>query len=186
MMNLAGYKNWQLTIDTDNILWLLLDKENASTNTLNEAIFSEFEIILDDVAQQPQIKGIVFGSAKTSGFIAGADIEQFTHLTTTEESLVLINRGQRIADRIEKLPVPTVAMIHGFCLGGGLELALACRYRIAEDGPKTKLGLPEVLLGIHPGWGGSVRLPRLAGAINGLDLILSGVPLMPVLQKKWV
>lgn len=172
MMNQAGYKNWQLTLDADHILWLLLNKENASANTLDEAIFSEFEAILTNLSSQ--IKGIVIGSAKASGFIAGADIEQFTRLTTIDETLALIHRGQQICAKLEELAIPTVAMIHGFCLGGGLELALACRYRVAEDAAKTKLGLPEVLLGIHPGWGGSIRLPRLIGAIHGMDLILTG------------
>lgn len=174
MMNQTEYKNWQLNTDADNILWLLLNKENASANTLNEAIFSEFEAILDKLGQQPQIAGIIIGSAKASGFIAGADIEQFTQLTTIDDTLALIRRGQQICDKLEKLAIPTAAMIHGFCLGGGLELALACRYRVAEDTPKTKIGLPEVLLGIHPGWGGSVRLPRLVGALHGMDLILTG------------
>lgn len=167
-------KNWQLTLDSGNILWLLLDKAKASANTLDESIFAEFELILDALPQKSEIKGVVIGSAKSSGFIAGANIEQFTRLKTVEEALALLHRGQRLFDKLEQLPIPTVAMIHGFCLGGGLELALACRYRVAEDSPKTKLGLPEVMLGIHPGWGGSVRLPRLIGAINAMDLILSG------------
>lgn len=174
MMKQADYKNWQLNLDADNILWLMLDKANASTNILNEAIFAEFEAILADIAQQTELKGVVIGSAKVSGFIAGADIEQFTRLTTYEQTLALIHRGQQLFNKLEQLTIPTVAMIQGFCLGGGLELALACRYRVADDSAKTKLGLPEVLLGIHPGWGGCVRLPRLIGAINGMDLILSG------------
>lgn len=174
MMNQNEYKNWRLNIDADNILWLFLDKVNASTNTLNAIIMAELNTIFESIAQQPQLRGLVIGSAKSSGFIAGADIEQFTRLHSVDDALALIHRGQELFDKLEKLRIPTVAMIEGFCLGGGLELALACRYRIAEDGPKTKLGLPEVLLGIHPGWGGCVRLPKLIGAINGMDLILSG------------
>ncbi|CAM4449903.1 MAG: Fatty acid oxidation complex subunit alpha [Legionellaceae bacterium] len=174
MMNKTSYKNWQLTLDSENILWLLLDKENASTNTINAPILTELNEILDTISQQSEIKGLILGSAKSNGFIAGADIQQFTTFNTPDDALILIRQGQEICHKLEKLPIPTVAMIQGFCLGGGLELALACRYRVAEEGASTKLALPEILLGIHPGWGGSVRLPRLIGAIKGLDLILTG------------
>lgn len=169
-----AYMNWHIEKDADNIWWLYLDKYGASANTLNDTIFEELEAILDEVREDKNVKGVVFASKKASGFIAGADIEQFTHLKSVEEALVFVRRGQKVFDRVEALHVPTVAMIEGFCLGGGFEFALACRYRVAEDGPKTRIGLPEVLLGIHPGWGGTVRLPRLIGAPKAMDLILSG------------
>ena len=100
---------------------------------------------------------MVIRSGKSSGFIAGADIREFTAITDESAALALIRRGQEILGRIEALRFPTIALINGFCLGGGLELALACRYRVASDDPATRLGLPEVKLGIHPGFGGTVR-----------------------------
>lgn len=171
---LNTYQNWQLRLDAESILWLSLDKANASTNTLNEAIFQEFEQILDDVVAQASVKGLIIQSAKSASFILGADIEQFTQLASVDAAFQLIRRGQLLYDKLAGLTIPTVALIDGLCLGGGLELALACDYRVAEDSSKTRLGLPEVMLGIHPGWGGSVRLPALIGAPKAMDLILSG------------
>lgn len=170
----TSYQNWHVNLATDGIMWLSLDKAQASTNTLNEAIFQEFEQVLDEIHNQAGIKALILTSYKSTGFIAGADIEQFSQLASEEAAYALIRRGQALYDRLAALPIPTVALIDGFCLGGGLELALACRYRVAEDSAHTRFGLPEVLLGIHPGWGGSVRLPALIGAINAMDLILSG------------
>ena len=174
MLMLTTYLNWHVNLDADHVLWLSLDKADASTNTLNEAIFQEFEQILAFILTEPSIKALVIKSAKSSGFILGADVEQFTQLHTKEDALQLIHRGQALFDKLAALSIPTVALIDGLCLGGGLELALSCDYRIAEDSTKTRLGLPEILLGIHPGWGGSVRLPRLIGAVKAMDLILSG------------
>jgi len=117
---------------------------------------------------------VVIRSGKSSGCIAGADIREFTPLTDKSAALALIRRGQDILSRIEALPFPTIALIHGFCLGGGLELALSCRYRVASDEPATRLGLPEVQLGIHPGFGGTVRLTRLVGPLTAMELMLTG------------
>ena len=169
-------QNWHLTIDSNHIAWLAFDKKNASVNALSKQVLEEFSSVLTELSKNKEIAGLVISSAKKSGFIAGADISEFEHFKTSEEATQLIRRGQLILDQLENLSFPTIAMIQGFCLGGGLELALACRYRIAEDSQKTKLGLPEVLLGIHPGWGGSIRLPRLIGAPAALDIILSGKP----------
>lgn len=169
------YKNWLVEEDSNNILWLWLDKANAKVNTLNKEIFQELNQIIDGIENnKSSFKGIIIGSKKESGFIAGADIEKFLQFQTSEEALKFIREGQILFDRIEALPIPTVAMIEGFCLGGGLELALACTYRVALDDDKKNLGLPEVMLGLHPGWGGSVRLPKLIGALAALPLILSG------------
>ena len=166
------YIHWRSDKDQDGILWCHLDKNNASANTLSRQVLDELEDILKSLdGDMP--KGVVILSAK-SGFIAGADVKEFAKLDTQDEALELIQRGQRIFDRLEQLSCPTVAVINGYCLGGGLELALACRYRIADDDPKVKLGLPEVKLGIHPGFGGTVRLPRLLGAPAAMDLMLSG------------
>ncbi|MCD8499683.1 MAG: enoyl-CoA hydratase-related protein [Gammaproteobacteria bacterium] len=113
-------------------------------------------------------------SGKESGFIAGADIEQFQRCQNAEEGLRLILFGQEVFSALEKMKKPTLALIEGSCMGGGMELTLACRYRVACDVDSTQIGLPEIKLGIHPGWGGSIRLPRLIGAFQALPLMLSG------------
>lgn len=169
-----AYQNWRVATDTDQIVWLWLDKYDSTTNTLNKPVLEELRSILNSLSTSTTSRGIIIASAKANGFIAGADIEQFTQLTSAEEATALIRKGQEIFEMLANFPLPTLAMIEGFCLGGGLELTLACRYRIAEDGKKTRLGLPEIQLGIHPGWGGTVRLPHLIGAIQAMDLILTG------------
>jgi len=166
--------NWNYQVDEKNIVWLTLDKHNSSTNTLSADVLEEFKTILQALTSTLKPKGLVINSAKKNGFIAGADIQQFDQLQTEEDAFNLIRQGQILFQKLEDLPFPTVALIHGFCLGGGLELALACRYRIVEEDPSTKLGLPEVNLGIHPGWGGTIRLPQRIGALKAMDLILSG------------
>ncbi len=167
------YKNWRLETDKDNILWIYFDKQNASVNTLNRETMEELSDIVDSLKNDNQYKGIIIASGKKSGFIAGADISQFTQFKDVNEAVELLKKGQSIIAKIESLKMPSVAMIDGFCLGGGLELALGCRYRVAEE-TQSRLGLPEVKLGIHPGWGGSVRLPRYIGAMQGMNMILSG------------
>ncbi len=174
MAGMETYKHWRLEPDADKILWLYFDKQNSKVNTLDKEVMSEFSAILNQVSETDQYSGLVIASAKKSGFIAGADIAQFSKFKDEEEAVNLLKLGQQILAKLEGLNVPTVAMIEGFCLGGGLELSLSCRYRVAEDSKKTRLGLPEVRLGIQPGWGGSVRLPRLIGGMDGLSLILSG------------
>jgi len=173
-MSKTSYKNWSLKTDNDQILWLTFDKENASANTFNSAVISELDSILDDLAKDKEHKAVIITSAKKSGYIAGADIEEFSKFKTVDEAVAFIRKGQKVFNKLEALSMPTIAMIEGFCLGGGCEMALACTYRIAEEGPKTRIGLPEVKLGIHPGWGGSVRLPRLIGALKAMDIILAG------------
>lgn len=168
-----NYKHWRMETDADDVLWLTLDRQGASVNSMNREVFDEFSAVLDDIAQQKP-KGVVVVSGKSKGFIAGADITQFTSLKTEEEAFSLLRQAQLVLDKLEALPMPTVAMINGFCLGGGLEVALACRYRVAENGPSTLIGLPEVKLGIHPGWGGTVRLPRLIGAPAAMQIMLPG------------
>lgn len=173
-MNSQVYNNWHLETDADQILWLYFDKQHTSVNTINGDVLTEFSAILDQLATDTVHKGVIIASAKKQGFIAGADISQFTQFKNMTEATTVLNVGQQIFAKLEALIMPTVALIDGFCLGGGLELALACRYRVAEDSPKTRLGFPEVKLGIHPGWGGTVRAPRLIGALAALNLILSG------------
>jgi len=165
--------HFKLEIDEQNIAWLTFDKADAGTNVLNIDVFTQLDQHLQAIAAKSPA-GLVILSAKPNGFIAGADITSFTRVTSEQQALELLNAGQDVFNRLEALPFPTVAMIHGFCLGGGMELALACRYRVTRDDPGTRLGLPEVRLGIHPGWGGSARLVPLIGAVKAMDLILSG------------
>ncbi len=166
-------KHWRLETDADNIAWLHLDKADAGANSLGREVVDELDSILDELeAERPT--GLVILSNKSSGFIAGADINEFTAIENMDQARELIRRGQSVINRIERQRFPTVALIHGFCLGGGLELALGCNYRIADSDVSTKFGLPEVRLGIHPGFGGTARLPQLIGAPAAMDLMLSG------------
>jgi 3-hydroxyacyl-CoA dehydrogenase/enoyl-CoA hydratase/3-hydroxybutyryl-CoA epimerase len=174
MSTLPTFKNWRLETDADEILWIYFDKDGASVNTVDRAVMEEFSVIVDSLVDDREHKGVIIASGKKNGFIAGADITQFNKFKDIDEAFTMLRRGQQIFDKLEALKLPVVAMIDGFCVGGGLELALACHYRVVEDGPKTRLGLPEVKLGIHPGWGGTVRLPRLIGAPQAMNLILGG------------
>lgn len=166
-------QDWKLDIDAEGIAWLQFDKVDGGTNVLSESVLDQFVDMLARLEQQPP-QGMVIFSRKTNGFIAGADVHAFSPMPSREMALALIHRGQRAFDRLEALPFPTLAMIHGFCLGGGLELAMACDYRIAQDDETTRLGLPEVRLGIHPGFGGSVRCVQLLGGLKAMDLMLTG------------
>lgn len=166
-------EQWHLEQDNDGIAWLTLDLTDGSANTLGQQVLEELDRKLADI-EKMQPTGVVIRSGKSSGFIAGADVKEFTRINDRDQAEMVIRRSQQIFDRLEALPMPTVAMIHGFCLGGGLELSLACRYRIASDDSGTRLGLPEVLLGIHPGFGGSVRLTRLIGPLSSMSLMLAG------------
>lgn len=165
--------NWKLSIDADAIAWLVLDKPDASANALSRAILTELDARLGDL-ERIAPRGVVVMSGKDSGFIAGADVKEFTTLKDASDAEAMIEHGQRVLARLERLPCPTVAALHGFALGGGLELALACRYRVAVEDDRLALGLPEVMLGIHPGFGGTVRVVQLIGATPALDLMLSG------------
>jgi len=170
---MSPMKHWRLERDGDDIAWLIFDKAGASTNTISSEVFDELHTVLAELgASEP--KGLVIRSGKESGFIAGADIDQFTQLKTLEDATALVKRGWDAFNELAATPYPTLALIRGFCLGGGLELALACRYRVVVDEPGTRLGLPEVMLGIVPGWGGMRRLPRVAGAPAALDMLLTG------------
>lgn len=180
----TNYNHWNVEQDASNVCWAYFDRSDTSVNALNQVALTELEAIIDAVKKDKKIKGLVIGTAKASGFIAGADVTQFKDLDSVDDAVAFINQGQQVFEKLEKLKVPTVAMIDGFCLGGGLELSLACRYRIAEEGPKTRLGLPEVMLGIHPGWGGTVRLPQLIGPLKAMELILSGRALSAKAARK--
>ena len=178
------YQHWNPVTDSEGILWLHIDQKDSSTNVLCVAVLEELEHILSDIEVKHAPSGVVFISDKPNGFIAGADIKEFTEIDSIDQATKHVQRGQRIMDRIAALKCPTVALIKGFCMGGGFELALACKYRIAEDGPKTRMSLPEVQLGIHPGFGGTVRLPRLIGAPAAMDIMLTGKPINARKAKK--
>ena len=166
---------WRMRRDEEDIVWLWADRQGASTNVLGSAALGEFDAQLEHIrAARP--RAVVVLSAKKSGFIAGADIREFTTLSDAQSGYRLIRAGQQVLDRLEGLPCPTVAAVHGFALGGGLELALACRYRVAVGDERLALGLPEVRLGIHPGFGGTVRAVRLIGVRAAMDLMLTGKP----------
>jgi 3-hydroxyacyl-CoA dehydrogenase/enoyl-CoA hydratase/3-hydroxybutyryl-CoA epimerase len=166
-------KNWKLEVDAANLAWLSFDRAGTTTNTFSSEALRELGRVADHLAGMPP-RGLAILSAKDNGFAAGADIEEFTRLESADEAMAFIRLGNEAFDKVAALPFPTVALVHGFCMGGGTELALACRYRVVDDGPKTRMGLPEVMLGIVPGWGGAARLPRLIGAANALDLMLTG------------
>jgi 3-hydroxyacyl-CoA dehydrogenase/enoyl-CoA hydratase/3-hydroxybutyryl-CoA epimerase len=161
-------------LGADGILVLTLDVPGEKVNTLGKAMMQELDTLIHGLESRSDVKAVVLRSAKTDNFIAGADIKDFTAIRSSMEGESLSRQGQAVLDRLAALKVPVVAAIHGSCMGGGLETALACRYRIASDHPKTSIGLPEVNLGIIPGMGGTQRLPRLVGLRTALDLILTG------------
>jgi len=170
--NMNTYKHLRLTLNND-IAWLALDVAAQSVNVLSGEVMKELEAALAELAGK-SLRGLIVYSAKKSGFIAGADVREFGHITDAALAAELARTGQRIFGQLAALPFPSVAAVHGFCVGGGLELALACTYRIVRDDASTRLGLPEVRLGINPGFGGTLRLPPLVGDFTALDMMLSG------------
>jgi len=172
-------RHWRRHTDADGVCWLSFDKQDSSANALSQDTIRELAAELSHLSAEPP-DGLVIGSAKASGFIAGADISEFRSLENAEQAAASAVRGQELCQQVADLPCPTVAAINGFALGGGLELALACDYRVAVESYERCLGLPEVQLGIHPGFGGSVRAVQLLGAPLALDLMLSGRSVSPV------
>jgi 3-hydroxyacyl-CoA dehydrogenase/enoyl-CoA hydratase/3-hydroxybutyryl-CoA epimerase len=158
----------------DGVATIRYDQPNSPVNTLNTRVGPVFEQIFARIEQDPTIIGAVLVSGKADTWIAGADIEELRRVTTAAEGEALSRGGQQLLDRLAAMPKPFIAAMHGAALGGGLEIALACRYRIATDHPKTVLALPEVQLGLLPGAGGTQRLPRTVGLQAALDMILTG------------
>lgn len=158
----------------NNFVIIEFDQPDSKVNVLSAASLGEFEKIITQLSQRKDLSGACIASAKPDIFIAGADIKEIENITIAAEAEAKAKAGQKILNALEKLPFPTVALINGACAGGGLELALVCDWRLASFGEKVKLGLPEVKLGIIPGFGGTKRLPRLVGLRKGLELILSG------------
>jgi 3-hydroxyacyl-CoA dehydrogenase / enoyl-CoA hydratase / 3-hydroxybutyryl-CoA epimerase len=165
------WTHWRMRTDEDGTAWLLFDKKDSSANTLSEEVLTELNAILEKLERETPW-GVVIRSAKPGGFIAGADLTQFRGVTDAAQIEGLLTRGHAVLDRLDRLPCVTVAVIHGYCLGGGLEVALACDYRIAID--DASFGFPEVLLGLHPGLGGTVRLPRLINPLQAMTMMLTG------------
>ena len=168
----TSYKHWKLATDLDNVMWLTIDREGESTNSLSMEVLQELEAIVDLLEADPPA-GLVLQSGKAGSFIVGADVREFDGYDDPEEASEGITRVHRLFNRIEALPFPTVVTIDGFCLGGGLELALTFDYRIASDVDHTRLGFPEIQLGIYPGFGGSARSVQQAGASNAMSIMLS-------------
>jgi 3-hydroxyacyl-CoA dehydrogenase/enoyl-CoA hydratase/3-hydroxybutyryl-CoA epimerase len=167
------FQHWQSVRDADGIVVLTLDRAGSSVNALSRAVLDELSEIVERLSFEPP-KGVVVRSGKANGFIVGADIREFESFEKNGTVQDALENGQRLFLRLGRLPCPTVAAIHGVCMGGGTELALACRFRVASRDPSTRIALPEVKLGIFPGWGGSARLPRLIGAPAALELMLTG------------
>ncbi len=170
---MSELRHFRLETDGEGIAWLTFDRAESTTNTFSAAVMSEFTAILDDLAVRKP-RGLVIRSGKASGFIAGADVDEFTRIESVDDALAIVQRGWDAMNRLAALPFPTLALVRGFCMGGGLELALACRYRVAVDEPGTRFALPEVMLGILPGWGGVLRLPKIVGPTTALDMMMSG------------
>ena len=181
---MSQFKHWETKCDAQHIIWLGLNRQHAAVNTINHEVLDELNVILQDLSHKKECTGLVIYSLKAHGFIAGADIHEFAYFQTHKQIVDFLRKGQTVFARLEGLKIPTLAMIDGFCMGGGLELALACDYRVATE--ESRLGLPEIKLGIHPGWGGTVRLPKLIGGFQALsEVILTGSAL-PAKRAKYL
>ncbi len=176
-----------LEIRPDNIAVITIDAPGEKMNTLKAEFGGEVRAIIRQIRENKALRGAVFISAKPDNFIAGADINMIARCTSAAEAEALARQGQQIMAEIHALSIPVIAAIHGACLGGGLELALACHGRVCSDDDKTRLGLPEVQLGLLPGSGGTQRLPRLIGVSTALEMILTGKQLRPrqALKAGW-
>ena len=155
-----------------NIATLTFDLENEKINKLSFEILKQFDDKLNQIKEDSSIKALRIDSAKKDIFIAGADIKEIEKLKDEKEVFEALMEVHEIFNKLENLPIPTIAYINGACMGGGLELALACKYRVLSTNSKTKLAFPEIKLGIFPGFAGTIRMPKLIGLINALDMIL--------------
>lgn len=181
-ISLPDLKDWHFSVDFEGIAWAYFDREGERMNSLSRRAMEELNTIIaamEMAGGAGEVKGLVIMSGKVTGFVVGADIREFEGYTTEAEVVESVRQGTELFDRIERLGVPVVCAIHGFCLGGGLELAMACHYRIADREDKTRLGLPEVKLGIFPGLNGTVRSIRLAGPVAAMEMMLTGRMLRP-------
>ncbi len=168
------YEHFSMETDDRGVTTVKLDVRGRPMNVLDASVITELEQIVSWLALRDDAPLTVFRSGKESGFLAGADVKAIRAIDSAEQAEATLKRGQRLFDRVEQLPMPTLAVLHGPCLGGGLEFSLACDYRIARDNSSTQIGLPEIKLGLIPGWGGTQRLPRLIGCREALEMILQG------------
>jgi len=159
---------------SDGIAVLTLDVPGEPVNALGSSVLGEFEGLLAQIESDAALQAVVLLSGKPDNFIAGADIQEFTRITSAEQGEALARSGQELMNRLARFPKPIVVGIHGACVGLGCELSLTCAWRVASDSPKTVIGLPEVQIGILPAAGGCQRLPRLIGVRAALDIILAG------------
>jgi 3-hydroxyacyl-CoA dehydrogenase/enoyl-CoA hydratase/3-hydroxybutyryl-CoA epimerase len=180
---LLSLVHWRLESDADGIGWLCFDRQDAGANTLSAETMAELETCLDTI-ETSRLRGLVVHSGKARGFIAGADINEFPALDSEARAYAVTRQGQHVLARLESLPFPSVAVLNGFALGGGLELALACTRRLAIEGSEPVYGLPEVQLGLHPGFGGTVRLTQLIGVRQAMDMMLTGRSIRPAQALK--
>ena len=171
-------ENWKIETDANNVVWLCLDTAGSKVNVLSSTILMELDEVLQPLLKQPPA-GLVLYSGKNRSFVMGADIKEFTTIDSVERAEEVVRLGQQLMDKVEELACPTVAVINGFCLGGGLELAMSCDYRIVLEGTSKILGLPEVKLGLHPGFGGTVRAVQICGVRAAMPLMLTGNPIAP-------
>ena len=177
MQNVSQLKDWRYSVDGENIAWAIFDRDGESANALGRRPIEELMTITDAVeagVRDKSVRGLVIMSGKDKNFIVGADIREFEHFKTEQDVKDSIRPVNALLDRIEKLPVPVVAAIHGVCLGGGLELILACHYRIATRDDSTRVGFPEVKLGIFPGFNGTARSIRQVGPVAAMQNMLTG------------
>jgi len=177
-MSNSDYRHWRLEQDMDRVSWLTLDRAGESVNSLSNEVLTELEQIVTQLEQSPP-KGLIMQSGKKGSFIVGADVREFDQVTDAKEAAHFMREGHKLFDRVEALTFPTVVMIEGFCLGGGLELALCFDYRIAKNTESTRLGFPEVRLGIYPAFGGSMRSTRLVGGYHAMQMMLTGRMMRP-------
>jgi 3-hydroxyacyl-CoA dehydrogenase/enoyl-CoA hydratase/3-hydroxybutyryl-CoA epimerase len=166
--------NFHVTGDPRGVATVVWDVFRRSVNVLNQTVFAELQTLLENLESDPTLRLVLFTSGKESAFLAGADLREIDAIPSRPAAAAFSALGQEIFRRIERLAVPTVAAIAGPCLGGGLEFALACRYRLACDDGRTRLGFPEVGLGLLPAWGGTQRLPRVVGLAAALAMLVEG------------
>ena len=184
-ITIPDLKDWTFSVDFEGIAWAVIDRQGESMNALGRRPTEELEKIVTVVegAQAGEVKGLVLMSGKESSFIAGADINEFSGFDTEDKIKDVVTQTLELLDRIERLPVPVVAAIHGYCLGGGLDLVLACDWRIADREDGTRLGFPEVKLGIFPGLNGTVRAIQAAGPVDAMTAMLTGKMLRPTAAR---
>jgi 3-hydroxyacyl-CoA dehydrogenase/enoyl-CoA hydratase/3-hydroxybutyryl-CoA epimerase len=183
---LPDLQDWRFTVDFEGIAWAVMDRKGESMNSLGRRPTEELGDIVkavEDLSARGEVKGLVLISAKERSFIAGADIREFESFNTEAKITEVVRQTLELIDRIDRLPVTVVAAIHGYCLGGGLELALACDWRIADREDATRLGFPEVKLGIFPGLNGTVRAIEAAGPMDAMTAMLTGRMLRPTAAK---